>query len=338
VLADGRLVTATADNEYADLFRALPWSYGTLGMLVAAEVRVIPAGKYVRLEYNPCRTVAEIEKRFAAASNAKDNDFVEALAYSPTHAVVMTGTMASEEDFKKERKSNPRVCVNNIARWYKPWFFTHVREKFSLRPDTVDVEYIPLREYYHRHTRPIFWQMRELVPFGNNLWFRLFLGWVLPIKVSLLKLTTPEAIGKVYEQKFVFQDMLVPLNTLTESLACFHKELSIYPLWLCPFILNKTEPQGFLKPTGDESEMFVDIGAYGMPPVAASDKFNVRQTIRNVEAFVTEKKGYQMLYADTYMTKEEFRVMFDHTNYDKLRTKYAAHDAFPDVFTKVRKQ
>jgi hypothetical protein len=58
-------------------------------------------------------------------------------------------------------------------------------------------ELIPLRQYYHRHSRPIFWQMRELVPFGNHPVFRWLLGWVLPFKISLLKLTTPKSIGKV---------------------------------------------------------------------------------------------------------------------------------------------
>ena len=40
VLADGRLVTASKD-ENEDLFRALPWSYGTLGLLVAVRLRIV---------------------------------------------------------------------------------------------------------------------------------------------------------------------------------------------------------------------------------------------------------------------------------------------------------
>jgi Delta24-sterol reductase len=40
VLSDGRLVRATA-TENADLFHALPWSHGTLGFLVAVELKLI---------------------------------------------------------------------------------------------------------------------------------------------------------------------------------------------------------------------------------------------------------------------------------------------------------
>ncbi|CAI9773331.1 unnamed protein product [Fraxinus pennsylvanica] len=35
------LVRATKNNEYSDLFHAIPWSQGTLGLLVAAEIKLI---------------------------------------------------------------------------------------------------------------------------------------------------------------------------------------------------------------------------------------------------------------------------------------------------------
>ncbi|CAL5337269.1 unnamed protein product [Camellia sinensis] len=45
VLADGQVVRATKDNEYCDLFYAIPWSQGTLGLLVSAEIKLIPIQK-----------------------------------------------------------------------------------------------------------------------------------------------------------------------------------------------------------------------------------------------------------------------------------------------------
>lgn len=44
-----------------------------------------------------------------------------------------------------------------------------------------------------------------------------------------------------------------------------------------------------------------------------------------------------MLYADSYMTEEEFRFMFDHTLYDKMRSKLECHEAFPTVYGKVNR-
>jgi len=50
--------------------------------------------------------------------------------------------------------------VNAIGRWYKPWFFKHV-EGYLLR-NKKGVEYIPLRDYYHRHSRSIFWELQVM--------------------------------------------------------------------------------------------------------------------------------------------------------------------------------
>lgn len=40
--------------------------------------------------------------------------------------------------------------INEIGKWHKPWFFKHVEGKLQNGQDT---EYIPIRDYYHRHSR-----------------------------------------------------------------------------------------------------------------------------------------------------------------------------------------
>ncbi|XP_074287616.1 delta(24)-sterol reductase-like isoform X2 [Silene latifolia] len=55
VLGDGRVVRATKDNEYSDLFYAIPWSQGTLGLLVSAEIKLIHIKEYMRLTYKPVK-------------------------------------------------------------------------------------------------------------------------------------------------------------------------------------------------------------------------------------------------------------------------------------------
>jgi len=114
--------------------------------------------------------------------------------------------------------------VNAIGRWYKPWFFKHVQE-FLKKGQAV--EYIPLRDYHHRHSRSIFWEIQEIIPFGNHPLFRYLLGWMVPPKVSLLKLTQPEVIKKLYESNHMIQDMLVPMKTLKDSLRLFHAETKV---------------------------------------------------------------------------------------------------------------
>ena len=63
----GRLVRASrTKNE--DLFYALPWSHGSLGLLVGLTLRIIPVKPYVRVEYHTCFSQAkycEMTRRFA---------------------------------------------------------------------------------------------------------------------------------------------------------------------------------------------------------------------------------------------------------------------------------
>lgn len=47
--------------------------------------------------------------------------------------------------------------------------------------------------------------------------------------------------------------------------------------------------------------------------------------------------SFQMLYADCYMTREEFWDMFDGSLYHKLREQMNCKDAFPEVYDKICK-
>uniref|UniRef100_A0A8C2HH52 Delta(24)-sterol reductase n=1 Tax=Cyprinus carpio TaxID=7962 RepID=A0A8C2HH52_CYPCA len=300
VLADGSLVRST-EVKNSDLFYAVPWSCSTLGFLVAAEIRIIPARKWVKLCYEPVCGLDAICKKFAEQSANKENQFEEGLQYSRDEAVIMTGTMT---DHAETDKTN---CI-------------------------VALDYIPLRYYYHRHTRSIFWELQDIIPFGNNPLFRYVFGWMVPPQISLLKLTQGETIRKLYEQHHVVQDMLVPMKGIKTSLLRFHEDIYVYPLWLCPFMLPN-QP-GMVHPKGDGDELYVDIGAYGEPKVK---HFDARSSTRQLENFVRDVNGFQMLYADLYMERQEFWEMFDGTLYHKLRKQLNCEDAFPEVYDKICK-
>jgi len=60
VTASGEVVLARPDNEHADLWRALPWSHGTLGLLTSLRLKVVPSSPWVRLTYTPYATAAEL--------------------------------------------------------------------------------------------------------------------------------------------------------------------------------------------------------------------------------------------------------------------------------------
>ncbi|NOQ65400.1 MAG: FAD-binding protein [Methyloprofundus sp.] len=323
VTADGELVKCSPE-ENSELFYAIPWSYGSLGFLVCAEIKIVPSKDVVHITYIPYTEKQAFVDRFAEESLKPFDeayDFIEGLVYSEQEAVLMLGNFVDTVPAGKTK--------NALNNFWKPWFYEHVRN--LLTKGTEQEEYVPLRHYYHRHTRSFFWEMEQIIPFGNSTWFRYLLGWMSPPEISLIKLTETEAIHELYDTHHMDQDFLLPLSTLDQSLSYFHQEVDFYPLWICPMRVFDTPIRGMVNPLRNE-QMFVDVGIYGEPNIA---NYIAKDTTRKLEAFMREIGGFQALYADTYQTREELREMFDHTLLDKLRAETGALKAFPEPYDKV---
>lgn len=60
--------------------------------------------------------------------------------------------------------------------------------------------------------------------------------------------------------------------------------------------------------------MFNDLGVYGVPKkVKNRERFDAVGAMRKMENFTKEVGGYPFLYADIFMTRDEFEEMFDLT-------------------------
>jgi delta24-sterol reductase len=318
VLPNGDLIKCSA-TEHPELFYTIPWSYGTLGFLVAAEIKIVPARKYIHLKYEPCYSKEQYVELVTKYAREKKVDFIEALVYSKETAVVMTGYMTDHPESHK---------INSISRFYKPWFYQHVRDFLKFGPGD---EYIPSSDYYHRHTKSLFWEMADILSFGNHPVFRYLLGWLIPPKVSFLKLFTVQRVHEQFKNHHVDQDMLVPIKDLSTCIDVFHQDWEIYPLWVCPCAIPKTPIRGLINPRADE-EMFVDVGAYGVPKAPG---YQAELRHRSVEKWVRDVKGFQALYAATYQTQQELETMFDHSVYYKLRKQYGCEGSMPVIYDKV---
>jgi hypothetical protein len=44
------------------------------------------------------------------------------------------------------------------------------------------------------------------------------------------------------------------------------------------------------------------------------------------------------MYADSFLSRAEFREMFDHTHYDNMKKRYDPNGAFPEIFDKTCRQ
>lgn len=112
-------------------------------------MQIVPAKSFVKLTYYPFDSKKKGVEAFESfsISNKSAYDFVEGLAFSEEKYVIMTGELTDDAEASK---------INAIGLYWKPWFYKHV-EGFLENSTGSSVEYIPLRHYYHRHTRSIFW-------------------------------------------------------------------------------------------------------------------------------------------------------------------------------------
>ncbi len=326
VLGDGRVVRASP-TENAELFYALPFSYGSLGIVTAIELPIVRATKTVRLTYTPVLGLDEICDAFRERVTRPDPPaLIDALLFDRDRAVIVEG------DFVEVPRSTP---IHHIERFYEPWFYKHIESHLERGPR---VEHVPLRAYYHRYTRSLYWHGELLVPFGNDPLFRYTLGWLMPPKVSFMRLTQTERLRAFRDEHNVTQDALIPIQHLREGIALFDRIFECYPLWLCAHRVFRTRPQGMLSPSqpGVDHEIFVDLGAWQVPGfVKRKEPFSGRRAVREMEAWLRAHHGYQCLYAVTEQTRDELWQMFDPTLYERVRREYGAEGVFMDVFDKV---
>ncbi len=338
VVASGDVVTCSR-TQNADLFFALSWSLGSLGFVVCVDLRVQEAKPFVRLTYSPCSSrhdlLAQLER---LTTGARRPEFVEAIMFDAERSVLMTG------DFSDNAEGLP---INALP-WTSEWFYKQVEADLERgKPRTEAVE---LNAYYHRHTRSLFWEMELILPFGNHWLFRHLFGWLMPVSVSLLKLTNTETLQRFYEESHCAQDFLVPLSRLDEALALAHELFEVYPVWLCPHKVVRTEPQGAIRfgrpglpvhcEAGGEGEhhMFFDIGLYGVSGAAKrGERWSAPEAVARYERFLIEVGGYSALYAIVELSRAQFDQMFDRTLYRQMRQMWDPESKLLDCFEKVRK-
>jgi len=341
IMGDGKYLRVTKDS-HPDLFHALPWSHGSLGFLVGLKLRVIPVKKFVKLRYSVCKSqkgYSALIRQLAHRTGASCPDFVEATIFSRQEGVVMDASFCD---------SPPKgAVVNDITAWYKPWFYKHI-ESMLANPDKSEViEYVDTYTYIFRHNRAIFWTLRDQldVRVGNHWLFRLLLGWLLPPKVTFLKLPTTPHLKEEMAYRRVYQDIVLPIRTIEEAVDKAGDLFSIWPILIYPSRIYDHSADGyrgtFRTPdkkdivSGTNYAMYYDLGVYGTPPAVATGTYKAVHAMREMEDYVRRVGGAPFLYADTFMTRKEFGEMFDLEMYEKVRKKYAAEGNFPHLFEKT---
>jgi FAD/FMN-containing dehydrogenase len=317
---DGRVVTATRDNEHADLFRGFPNSYGTLGYAVRLRIDLAPVRPYVRLRhlrYDDPVACAQALKDIGASRefDGEPVDFLDGTVFGPRELYITIGTFADTAPY--------------TSGYTGQGIYYH-----SIRQRSVD--FLTVRDYLWRWDTDWFWCSKAFGvqhPLVRRIWpdqakrsdvYRRLVAldkrWQASARVDRWR-------GRPARED-VIQDIEVPVERLPEFLEFFQAEVGMSPVWLCPLTARDNWPLYPLEP----GTSYVNVGFWGtvpLPPGRVPEHHN-----RLIERKVTQLNGHKSLYSTAFYSREEFWRHYDGETYRRLKGTYDPDGRLLDLYDK----
>ena len=319
---DGRVVTATADNGHAGLYRGFPNSYGTLGYALSLTIELEPVTPYVHLRHF---RFDEPEACMAAVAQiARDGsyhghraDFVDGTAFGLDEMYLTVG------------------AFSEVA----PWRSDYTRERIyyqSVRGPKED--FLTIRDYLWRWDTDWFWCSRAFGvqnPVIRRAWPRRYRR--SDTYRRLVALDRRYGLSAALNSRrgrppreFVTQDVDIPVERGAEFLHWFAGQVGMSPVWMCPFRLRgeRTWPLYPLRP----GQVYVNFGFWGtvgLPPGAADGYHN-----RMIEERVSALGGRKGLYSTSFYSEQEFWALYNGPDYRKLKREYDAGGRLASLYDK----
>jgi len=321
LLADGRIITCTPDNEYKDLFFGIPNSYGTFGYILKLKLKIIPTKPYVRLQHLKFATSAELFSAMGKYAENPDVDFIDGAIHGKEYHIMTVGTFSESA----------------------PYTSDYTYKKIYYRSQQARAEdYLTTKAYIWRLDTDWFWCSNVI--HAQNPIVRRLLGSKRLNSIFYTKVMRWDQRWRFSERLFgffgvreewVIQDSEIPIENSAAYLDFFHREISTKPIAVapvrCPTPKNRF-PLFPLKPLA----FYINIGFYGSVPMDKNREpghFN-----RMVEKKTAELGGIKMLYSEAFYTPEEFWRIYDKTAYDALKRKYDPGAKLKDLYQKCVKR
>lgn len=314
VVGNGDILHTSA-IDYTDLFYGVPGTAGTIGILTAAEIELIPAKKYVVLEYTVVRSFDEAKRTLELQGRDKKNDFIDGIMFAKDYGVIIVGWFSN------------RVVqhVEYFRRAHDEWYYLHVKSSLLEYPQGWR-ETVPLKEYLFRYDRGAFWVGRYAFDMFKVPYTRLMRLMLNPLLNTRKLYQALQESGQ--SQLHIVQDLVLPSKNFTTFCDFLDQELDTYPLWLCPMLVDN---KATFQLNNVKATSIINVGVWS----ASLTSYEVFvEKNRAIEQRVLELGGKKWSYAYSFFTQKEFWSMYDQKVYTSLRKKYHSSN-LPTIHDKI---
>ncbi|MGH3705486.1 MAG: FAD-binding protein, partial [Agromyces sp.] len=319
----GEVLTASP-SEHAELFRAFPNSYGTLGYAVRLRIELEPVLPFVALTHVRFHTiaglVAAMEGIVRTGSFGGDAvEYLDGVVFSTEESYLCLGrkTAASgpvgdytrQQVFYRSIQHDDGVAHDRLTthdylwRWDTDWFWCS--EAFGAQHPLV-------RRLWPRRLRrsrsyATLMRLERRYDLGNRI----------------------EALKGLPPRERVIQDVEVPIERCAEFLDWFLANVPIEPIWLCPLQLRGDDawPLYPLEP----HRSYVNVGFWSTVPVGATEG----ETNRRIEHEVSALDGHKSLYSDAFYSRAEFDALYGGDAYRAVKARYDPDSRLLDLYAKA---
>ena len=320
----GDVLTATPD-QHADLFRAFPNSYGTLGYSVRLKIELEPVKPFVALRHLRFHSltdlVAAMDRIIETGGLDGDRvDYLDGVVFSADESYLCVGIKTSTpgpvSDYTGQEiyyrsiqhddgEKDDRLTIHDyLWRWDTDWFWCS-RAFGAQNPN--------IRRFWPRRYRrsSFYW---KLIAYDQRF----------NIADRIEKRN-----GRPPRERVV-QDIEVPIERCADFVDWFLTNVPIEPIWLCPLRLREPAGEWPLYPIRPH-HTYVNVGFWSSVPVGATEG----ETNRLIERKVSELDGHKSLYSDAYYSPDEFDELYGGETYKTVKKTYDPDSRLLDLYSKA---
>ncbi|WP_261861877.1 FAD-binding oxidoreductase [Mycobacterium marinum] len=319
----GELLTVSADR-HADLYRAFPNSYGTLGYSTRLKILLEPVKPFVALQhirFDTLRALVAAMERIVDTGGLDGMavDYLDGVVFSADESYLCVGV----------RTATPGPVSDYTG---KDIYYRSIQHESGVKADRLTIH-----DYFWRWDTDWFWCSRAFGaqnPTLRRWWPRRYQRssayW------KLVELDQRFGIADRIEKRHgrpprerVVQDVEVPIERTQDFVTWFLETVPIAPIWLCPLRLRDNGGWPLYPIRPDHS--YVNIGFWSSVPAGATEG----ATNREIETKVSELNGHKSLYSDSYYTREEFDELYGGESYKTVKKTYDPDSRLLDLYAKA---